>query len=65
MCNYTLKHNSRIICTISKQEILSKAEKRNQKIRENPNNLKFSDFVNCIQSNGFLLDRVSESHHNL
>ena len=63
MCNYTLKHNSWIICTISKQEILSKAEKRNQKIRENPNNIKFSDFVNCIESNGFLLDRVSGSHH--
>ena len=38
-------------------------EKINQKIRENPNNIKFTDFVNCIESNGFLLDRVSGSDH--
>ena len=63
MCKYTLKHNSWIICTISKQEILSKAEKINQKIRETPNNIKFTDFANCIESNGFLLDRVSGSLH--
>jgi predicted RNA binding protein YcfA (HicA-like mRNA interferase family) len=42
---------------------LSKTEKRNQKIRENPNNIKYSDFVNWLESNGFILDRVSGSHH--
>jgi len=52
-----------IFCTSSKQEILSKTEKRNQKIRENPNNIKYSDFVNWLESNGFILDRVSGSHH--
>ena len=52
-----------IFCKSSKQEILSKTEKRNQKIRENPNNIKYSDFVNWLESNGFILDRVSGSHH--
>ncbi|MBT3214697.1 MAG: type II toxin-antitoxin system HicA family toxin [Deltaproteobacteria bacterium] len=42
---------------------MSKTEKRNQKIRENPNNIKYSDFVNWLESNGFILDRVSGSHH--
>jgi len=49
-----------IFCKSSKQEILSKTEKRNQKIRENPNNIKYSDFVNWLESNGFILDRVVE-----
>ena len=42
---------------------MNKSEKRDQKIRKNPHNIKFSDFVNWIESNGFLLDRVSGSHH--
>lgn len=42
---------------------MTKAEKRNQKIRKNPKNLKFQDFVSWLEDNGFSLDRVSGSHH--
>ena len=40
-----------------------KADKLNQKIRRNPNNVKFQDLVNWLENNGFSLDRVNGSHH--
>ena len=42
---------------------MTKVDKKNQKIRKNPNNVKFQDLVNWLESNGFSLDRVSGSHH--
>lgn len=42
---------------------MNKIKKRNQKIRRNPNNVKFKEFVSWLESNGFILDRVSGSHH--
>jgi len=42
---------------------MTKADKKNQKIRRNQNNIKFQDFVTWIEDNGFVLDRVSGSHH--
>lgn len=40
-----------------------KVDKKNQKIRKNPNNIKFQDLVTWLKNNGFSLDRVSGSHH--
>ncbi len=42
---------------------MTKADKKNQKIRNNPNNVKFQDFVSWLEDNGFVLDRISSSHH--
>ena len=42
---------------------MTKADKKNQKIRRNPNNVKFQDFVSWLEDNEFTLDRVSGSHH--
>lgn len=42
---------------------MTKDEKRNQKIRRNPKNLKFQDVINWLEDNGFSLGRVSGSHH--
>ena len=42
---------------------MTKAYKKNQKIRRNPNNVQFQDFVTWIGDNGFTLDRVNGSHH--
>jgi predicted RNA binding protein YcfA (HicA-like mRNA interferase family) len=42
---------------------MTKVDKKNQKIRRNPNNVKFQDIVTWIENNGFSLDRVSGSHH--
>jgi len=42
---------------------MTKAEKRNQRIRKNPNNIKFQDLIIWLEDNGFSLDRVSGSHH--
>jgi len=42
---------------------MTKAEKKNQKIRRNPNNIKFGEFIAWLENNGFKLDRVSGSHH--
>ena len=42
---------------------MTKVDKRNHKIRRNPNNIKFQDFVSWLEDNGFFLDRVSGSHH--
>ena len=42
---------------------MTKADKKNQKIRRSPNNVKFQDFVTWIEDNGFTLDRVKGSHH--
>ena len=42
---------------------MTKANKKNQKIRRSQNNIKFQDFVTWLEDNGFLLDRISGSHH--
>jgi len=42
---------------------MTKAHKKNQKIRQNQNNVKFHDVVSWLEENGFVLDRVSGSHH--
>ena len=42
---------------------MTKTEKKNQKIRRNPKNIKFQDLVSWLEDNGFSLDRVSGSHH--
>ena len=42
---------------------MTKAEKRDQKIRKNPKNVKFQDVITWLEDNGFSLDRVSGSHH--
>jgi predicted RNA binding protein YcfA (HicA-like mRNA interferase family) len=42
---------------------MTKADKLNQKIRRNPNNIKFQELVSWLENNGFSLDRVSGSHH--
>lgn len=42
---------------------MTKSHKKNQKIRKNPGNVKFQDFISWLKDNGFSLDRVSGSHH--
>ena len=42
---------------------MTKTDKRDQKIRRNPANVKFQDFIAWLEENGFSLDRVSGSHH--
>ena len=42
---------------------MTKADKLNQKIRRNPNSIKFQELVNWLENNGFSLDRVNGSHH--
>ena len=42
---------------------MTKSDKKNRKIRQNPGNARFHDFVTWIEDNGFILDRVSGSHH--
>ena len=42
---------------------MTNADKLNQKIRRNPNNIKFQELVSWLENNGFSLDRVSGSHH--
>ncbi|KAA3660256.1 MAG: type II toxin-antitoxin system HicA family toxin [Calditrichaeota bacterium] len=42
---------------------MTKSEKKNQRIRRNPQNIKFSDFVSWLEDNGFTLDRVQGSHY--
>ncbi len=42
---------------------MTKADKKNQKIRRNPKNIKFQDLISWLVDNGFSLDRVSGSHH--
>ena len=42
---------------------MTKAEKRNLRIRKNPNNIKFQDVIGWLEDNGFSLDRESGSHH--
>jgi uroporphyrinogen-III decarboxylase len=41
---------------------VTKTDKKNQKIRRNPKNVKFQDLVTWLEDNGFALDRVSGSH---
>ena len=42
---------------------MTKTDKKSRKIRRNPKNTKFTDFVAWLENNGFKLDRVSGSHH--
>ncbi|MEA1968166.1 MAG: hypothetical protein U9N77_08100 [Thermodesulfobacteriota bacterium] len=42
---------------------MTKSDKRNQKIRRNPNSVKFQDFISWLGDNDFTLDRISGSHH--
>ena len=42
---------------------MTKADKLNNKIRRNPNNIKFQDLISWLENNGFSLDRVNGSHH--
>ena len=42
---------------------MTKAEKKNQKIRKNPKHVRFKDVMSWLEDNGFSLDRVSGSHH--
>jgi predicted RNA binding protein YcfA (HicA-like mRNA interferase family) len=42
---------------------MTKADKKNQKIRRNPKSVKFQDLVSFLEDYGFSLDRVSGSHH--
>ncbi len=42
---------------------MTKADKKNQKIRHNPQNVKFQDFVSWLGDNGFTLERINGSHH--
>ncbi|MCD6584367.1 MAG: type II toxin-antitoxin system HicA family toxin [Desulfobacteraceae bacterium] len=42
---------------------MTKVDKRNQKIRHKPNNIKFQELIGWLEDNGFSLDRTSGSHH--
>lgn len=42
---------------------MTKTDKLNQKIRRNPDNIKFQELVSWLKDNGFSLDRVNGSHH--
>ena len=42
---------------------MTKTDKKNQKIRRNPRNVKFQDLISWLEDNGFSLDRVSGSHY--
>ena len=42
---------------------MTKIDKKNQKVRRNPNGVKFQDFTSWLEDNGFSLDRVRGSHH--
>jgi len=42
---------------------MTRADKRNQRIRRNPANIKFQDLISWLEDNGCILDRVSGSHH--
>lgn len=44
---------------------MTKTDKKNQKIRRNPGNVKFQDFISWLEDNGFSLDRINGSHHIL
>tara|TARA_B100000029_G_scaffold379976_1_gene374922 strand:- start:483 stop:722 length:240 start_codon:yes stop_codon:yes gene_type:complete len=43
--------------------MMTKIDKRNQKIRRNPNGVKFQEFISWLEDNGFSHDRTSGSHH--
>ena len=42
---------------------MTKTNKKNKKIKKNPGNVKFQNFISWLEDNGFYLDRVSGSHH--
>jgi predicted RNA binding protein YcfA (HicA-like mRNA interferase family) len=42
---------------------MTKIDKKNRKIRRNPSNAKFQDFISWLDDNGFTLDRIRGSHH--
>lgn len=43
--------------------LLSKREKRLQKIRQNPKNVSLEDLAKLLEDYGFWLDHVTGSHH--
>jgi len=43
--------------------MMTKIDKRNQKIRRNPNGVKFQEFISWLEDNGFSHDRTNGSHH--
>ena len=43
--------------------MMTKIDKRNQKIRLKPNGVKFQEFISWLEDNGFSHDRTSGSHH--
>ncbi len=42
---------------------MGKKEKRDQKIRNNPQNLDFDEVLHWLKDTGFILERISGSHH--
>jgi predicted RNA binding protein YcfA (HicA-like mRNA interferase family) len=42
---------------------MSKREKLRAKIKNNPNNTTFSDIRKLLEQEGFILDRITGSHH--
>ena len=42
---------------------MGKKEKRDQKIRNNPQNVDFNEVLQWLKDNGFVLERISGSHH--
>ena len=41
---------------------MNRKEKLNQRIRNNPSNIKFPDVIRWLKDNGFVLDRIKGSH---
>jgi len=42
---------------------VTKSEKNDNKIRRNPDNVNFKDFITWIEDHGYKLDRINGSHH--
>jgi predicted RNA binding protein YcfA (HicA-like mRNA interferase family) len=42
---------------------MSKREKLRERLKNNPNNATFSDIRKLLEQEGFILDRITESHH--
>lgn len=42
---------------------MSRREKLRERLKNNPKNAKFSDIRTLLEQEGFLLDRITGSHH--
>lgn len=42
---------------------MSKREKLRERLKNNPNNVTFSEIRKLLEQEGFLLDRITGSHH--